>query len=206
MKLKLLIAYCTLFIFVAPTLATSSTPSAKAKDLMDRVATKVAELSLKFQKSYRGTIKSLGTTSILITTDDGSRSINTSDATSFYRIRANKTTEINFTSLKKDDNIAALGTIDPATSDLTARQIIAKIRRTNLVGIITGIDKNFLTVGQTKIDLADATLKKVASESGKIVAAKESDFKTGSKIFAITHSPDEKTGVFSVLKALLLLQ
>lgn len=186
--------------------ALDATPSAKVQDLLDRVATKVAELSEKLQKSYHGKIKSLGTTSVIITVGGTERKISTNDATSFFRIRAGSKTEINFSALKIGDDIAAIGTIDPATSDLTARQIIAKIKRVNLVGKITAVDKNILTIDSAKIDLSDAVSFKIIDADGKIVTARQSDFKLGSDIFAIIHSPDEKTGIFSVLKAMTLSQ
>lgn len=203
---QICLIFITFITIIRPIYAVDSTPSAKAQDLLDRVATKVAQLGTKFQKAYRGKIKTIGTTSIVISTQETDKSINTNDATAFYRFRSNTRTEINFTSLKVGDDITAVGTIDPATSDITARQIVAKIKRTNFVGKITSIDKSILTIDDSqKIDFSDAvSLKMIATESGKIVSAKESDFKIGSTIFAIIYSPDEKTGVFSVLKALTI--
>lgn len=204
MKKVILLCLLYLTLLVKPAFAADATKSA-AQDLLDRVATKVAELSEKLQKSYWGKIKNLGTSSVVLVTTGGEKAVNTNDATSFYRIRANNRTEINFAGLKIGDDIAAVGTIDPITSDLTAAQIIAKIKRENVVGQITAVDKTIVTVGTIKIDLADAILK-MASSSGKITSAKLSDFKEGNAIFAIAHSPDAKTGVFSVLKALTISQ
>lgn len=192
-------------IFVSPVYGADASVSAKAQDLLDRVATKVAQLSEKLQKSYWGKIKTLGATSIVITTESGEKAIATSDATSFFRIRAGARTEINFAALKIGDDIAAIGQIDPATTDLTARQIITKIKRQNVVGKITAVDKQVITIDSVKIDLSDATLK-MASSSGKIIPGKISDFKEDAAIFAIAVSPDEKTGIFSVLKALVTKQ
>lgn len=208
MKKKVLlifITFITVIIFGPPLArATDSSVSAKAQDLLDRVATKVAQLSEKLQKCYWGKIKTLGARSLVITTENGEKAISTSDVTSFFRVRAGSRTEINFTALKIGDDIAAIGTIDPATTDLTARQIIAKIRRQTVVGKITSIDKDVYTVdSNTKLDFSDAVLK-LASTSGKITPAKIADFKEGSTVFAIAVSPDEKTGVFSVLKALVV--
>lgn len=199
------ITLITFIIFVpVPVAAVDSTPSAKAQDLLDRVATKVAQLSEKLQKSYHGRIKALGASSIVLVVGDSEKTVTTNDATSFFRIRAGNKTEVNFSALKIGDDVAAIGTIDPTTSDLTARQIIAKIKRTNLVGTITAVDKNLLTVDSIKIDLSDAATLKVIDVNGKTVNAKTSDFKVGSIIFAIIHSPDQNSGVFSVLKAMVL--
>lgn len=202
MKKQICLICLISLMFVRPVWADPATPSA-AQDLLNRVATKVAELSQKLQKGYVGKIKSLGVTSIVTTVSDKDRTIYTNDATSFFRIRAGSRSEVNFSALKIGDDIAALGTIDPTTFDLTARQVIAKIKRTNLVGKITAADKSILTVDETKIDISDVVLK-TASSSGKISSAKLANFKEGATIFAIIHSPDEKTGIYSVLKALVL--
>ncbi|MBI4099964.1 hypothetical protein HY440_03055 [Candidatus Microgenomates bacterium] len=189
-----------------PAFAADSTPSAKAQDLLDRVATKVAQLSAQLQKAYAGQIKSLGDTTIVITTESAERAIHTSDATSFFRVRANNRSEVNFAALKIGDDIAAIGTIDPATSDLTARQIIAKIARTNLTGTIKAIDKTIVTLpDDTKVDLDGASLK-LLTANRKIITAKLADFKVGATIFVIAHSPDQNSGIYASLKALTIAQ
>lgn len=188
-----------------PVFAADATPSAKAQDLLNRVATKVAQLAQQLQKAYVGEIKTLGDTSIVLTTDLGEKAIHTSDATSFFRIRGGSRTEINFAALKIGDDIAAMGNIDPATSDLTARQIIAKTARQNIVSTIKSVDKTILTLdNNTQVDLDGATSLKMITND-KITSAKQADFKIGNAIFVIGYSPDEKTGVYSILKAFTVL-
>lgn len=209
---KIIIVFIFFITVVRPVFAVESTPSAKAQDLLDRVATKVAEISAKLQKSYAGRVKSLGTATLTLTVGDANRSVITNDATSFFRIRAGNKTEINFGALKTGDDLAAIGTIDPQTGDLSARQIIAKIKREVVTGKITAVDKAVVTLDTNqKLDL-DGTILKQASLSGlsagrqeKLASAKLADFKEGTTVFALAYSPDEKTGIFSVLKALLVV-
>jgi hypothetical protein len=206
MKKSLIILILLIVMVVRPALALDATPSAKAQDLLDRVATKVAELSQKFQKAYLGKIKSLGTTTFVITSTDGDHAISTNDATSFFRIRAGAKSEVNFAALKIGDEVATLGTIDPTTTDLTARQIIAKIQRQVVGGVITDVTKDLFTVKQfngteIKLDFADViTLKKFTGD--KLVIAKQSDFTVGSSVFAIAYRADDSP-TLSVLKAIL---
>ncbi len=194
--------------------SSSATPSAaapigqKAQDLLNQVATKVAQLSLKMQKSYHGQIKSIGDTSFVIGTAARDRTVSTNDATGFFRIRAGKRTEVNFQSFKIGDDIAAVGVIDPVSTDLTARQVIAKVARLNVVGTIKSIDPtNYVITASdgtdVKIDLSGVPLKKIDAK-GKIVSAKPADFALNSEVFAIAVSPDPDTGIYSVLKALTI--
>ncbi len=199
-------------VFAAATPSGTATKSAetensKAKELLDRVATKVAELTNRSRKTYTGVIRSLGKTSLVLTTSEGERPVTTNDVTDFYRFRAGKISEVGFSTLKVGDDLAAIGTIDPANNELTAKQIIVKIKRLNVVGVIESLEKSTLTIkdsagATTKVDLTDAvSLKKITSE--EIQTAKLTDFASGSAVAVIAHTPDPKTGVYSALKALI---
>lgn len=196
--------------FVPPNvLAATSTGSAtnlKAQDLLDRVATKVATLTSKLRRVYIGKIKSTGTASYTVTTPDGDRTITTNDVTNFFRIRGGSRSEINFSALKVGDDIAAIGTVDPKTFEMTAKQIIAKIKRYNVVGKISAIDKTIYSVTEisgkaTKVDLSDAIALKMINSKGQIVTAKMENFKEGDYIFAITYVSDPSSETLSALKA-----
>lgn len=195
----------TLFIFVPRVLAVPATPSAdqKTQELLDRVATKVAELADQTRRTYHGTIKSLGTSSLIVSTDDGDKTVAVNSATSFFRIRAGSRSETDLKGLKVGDYITAVGTIDPSSGDMTTKQIIAKIHRTNLTGTIQSITKGVATINSTDIDLTDASLKTLTRDN-KIVAAKLSDFTSGNQIFAIAFSSDPKSATLSALKSLTL--
>ncbi len=210
MKTLFSILYFLFFILIAVQInqvfAIDATKSA-AQDLMDRVATKVATLTQKLHKVYVGKIKSVGTTSYVVITKDGDKTVTTNDVTNFYRIRAGNRSEVNFTSLKVGDDIAAAGTIDPQTFEMTAKQIIAKIKRFNIVGVISTIDKTIYTIAeipgpQTKIDLSDAITLKMINSKNLIVTAKMENFSQGDYIFAIVYFSDPSNNTLSTLKAI----
>ncbi len=202
-------------VFVKPTFAVDSTvssaatPSAakvtpvekKAQDLLDRVATKVAQIADSDKRTYHGVIKSVGTETYTITTSEGDRQIATNDATEFFRIKASKKSETDFAGIKKGEDIVVIGTIDPATKTMTAKQIITKIKRTVFAGPITAVEKNIITINGTKIDLSDASYEQMDAD-GKITVAKVSDFQTGKTAFVLAHSPEDE--VYSSLKALVI--
>ena len=181
------------------------------QDLLDRVATKVAGLASKLRRVYTGKIKSAGTNSYVVTTIDGDKTISTNDVTSFYRIRSGNRTEVNFKSLKPGDDIAAIGTVDPNTTEMSAKQITAKIKRFNIVGTIKSIDKTIYIIQGvngplTKIDLSDAVSLKMINIKNQIVPASLENFKQGDLIFAIGYMSDPSSEILSVLKAINLLK
>lgn len=209
MKYFIYSLFFLLFVFPGICFAEDASISARAKDLYDRASSIAAQLSESSQKSYTGQIKSLGSSTIIITTKDKQRAIQTNDATSFYRIRAGNRSEISFTALKIGDAVASVGIIDPVSFDLTARQVIAKISRQNISGVIKSIDNQIYSIENsdntiTRVDLADVPLKKL-DQNGKIISGKIDEIKQGSYIFVIAVTPDETTGIFSALKALVIL-
>ncbi len=223
--MKKFILFCILALIVLPvpiraassTSSATSTPSAApinptAQELLDRVATQVAQLANQLQKVYVGTITSVGTSSYIITTPDGDKTVGTNDVTTFYRIRSGNTTSVTFDSLKSGDDISAMGNIDPQTNAMTAREIIAKIKRFNIVGKIATVSGTILTVQpsdglQTSLDISTATsLKKLDPSSGKTTIAKPGDFKAGNIILAIAYySTASDTPPLAILRAVLLL-
>ena len=210
MKKSLFIIAITFIIFInfrPAAFANDSSPSANT-DLIDRVTTKAAEYYNELRRTYSGKIKAVGTTTITVTTADGDRSITTNDVTNFYRIRAGHTSLIDFSGLKVGDDVVGIGTVDPQNYEMTARQIIAKIQRYNLVGVITDVSKNTLTIqkpdNQTAvIDLADAISLEKTDIRGKIQNAKEEDFQKGNQVFVIGYLANLNTTTFSTLKALV---
>lgn len=193
-------------IWVQPIFAADATKSA-AQDLQDQMATKVADLARKLRRVYTGKIKSTGTTSYVVTTSDGDRTVVTNDVTSFYRIRAGNKTEVSFGSLKIGDDVAVIGTIDPNTFEMTAKQIIAKVRRYNVVGTISEITKTAYSIQEiggpkTPVDFEDAVSLKSLGSPGQITAAKINAFQPGDLIFAIAYFSDPKSDTLFVLKAL----
>lgn len=219
-KFSLLICLISLICLIGkPVYAVvTSTPSAKSattsgdkvQDLLNRVSDKVTQITEKMRRTYHGSVKTVSTSTITIETSGGNRNIVTNDATDFFRFRAGNKTTIDLKGIKADDDIVAIGTIDPQTTDMTAKQIIAKIHRANFAGTITSMDKSVATITltdntQVKVGLDSAlTYKKVLD--GKIVPAKLADFTINNTIFVIAHSPDLKTEVYSSLKALYIVK
>lgn len=184
-----LIIFLLAFFFIKPAFAVDSTRSAEIYNKVLKIAENTA-----IKRTYSGTVKSQGTTSLVITTAEGDKTVTTNDVTSFFRIRAGNRTEINFKALKVGDDLVALGNIDPAAAgEMTGRQIIAKVKRQNLVGALNSLGK---------IDLTDAVLKKV--QSGKISPAKLPDFKPESWVFILAYQPDPTSPALSALKALTI--
>lgn len=208
-----------LIMAASPTLAASATPAAEAtpaakvdpiaQDLLDRVATKVAELTDRLKRTYQGRVKSVGTTSYVLTTSEGDKTILTNDVTDFYRIRSGRTSTINFAGIKAGDDLVAIGTLDGATNEITAREIIAKIARQNIAGKITTNDDGVITITSGdknyQVDLNDATTLRKASASGQLSTAKLADFIEGSTVFVMAYESTDPD-ILSALKALLLLK
>ena len=209
---KIILIIIVFFVFSSSIFAVeTSTPSAKQQDLMDRLTTKVAELSNQLRRTYWGKVKSTGTSSISLSTPEGDRTITTNDVTTYFRIRSGNRTEINFSGLKTGDDIVGTGTVDPQNNEMTARQIIAKIQRYNLAGTITEINKSIIAVQDFsgkifQIDFSDAIALKKTDVAGKISVAKFSDFQKGSLVFVMGYFIDATTQEYSVLKALVYLR
>lgn len=203
--------FLSLFNFTSPVFAADATPSAKTQDLLDRVTTKVAELTNQLRRTYSGKIKSLGTISITLGTPDGDRAITTNDVTGYFRIRGGNRSEISFSALKVGDDIVGTGTVDPQNNEMTAIQIIAKVQRYNLVGTISDINKEVITVtdfsGKTSlVDLSDTVNLKKIDAFRKIQTAKTTDFTKGSYVFVIGYLLDTNATQYSTLKALVFPQ
>lgn len=215
--MKKLIIFIIIFcLFAKPVLASdtaskSATTSAKTQDLLDRVTTKVAELTNQLRRTYSGKIKSTGSSSISVSTAEGDRTISTNDVTTYYRIRSGNRSEINFSALKAGDDIVGAGTVDPQNSEMTARQIIAKIQRYNIVGTINEVNKQIIIVRETNgktstVDLSDAIALKKVDSSRKISTAKATEFQKGSMVFVIGYLANATATEYSVLKALVYPQ
>ncbi|MCL4389808.1 MAG: hypothetical protein M1484_03565 [Patescibacteria group bacterium] len=173
-KLIKVIIFITVIAFITrPALAVDATPSGNS-DILDQLASKAAQLTQGFRRVYTGEIKSVGTTSYTVTTNSGDKLVTTNDATSFFRYRANKHTEINFSALKNGDDLAAIGTIDPQTGEMTAKQIIAKVHRYNIVGLVQSRTDMVFTIKETsgkisKVDLSGLTTNPASIKNGDFI-------------------------------------
>jgi len=191
-------------LFLALTVATS-TPA--AQEILNRVTDKVTQIASQLKKVYVGKIKTLGTSSIIITSGDGDHSISTNEATVFYKIRSGNRTEIAFSNLKVGDEIATVGTINSANLEMTAKQIIVKVHRFNMIGTVTENKNNVITLKEyngveSLVDLTDAPVLK--KNLGTIFQnAKLADFKVGT-IAAVIAYIDPATSSLAALKAVII--
>ncbi len=155
-----------------------------AQNLLDRVATKVATLAEKLKKGVAGEITVIGTKTISL----GNQKVLVSEATTYYRIRSGNRTTIEFKNLVKGDDVAVVGTLDSATDDITARQIVAKVQRLAIAGKVTNIDKkkNLYTLSlnneskDVEIDLA--TVVKKLDAKGLLIKGKYTDIVVGDNL------------------------
>jgi hypothetical protein len=205
-SLFLLSAFCFLLfgdlaIAASSTPSATATPSARAQEILQRVLAKSAETP---RHTFLGKIKTLGTSSIVIASPDGDKTISTTNATSFYRYRSGNRTETNFSNLKVGDDLVAIGAVDPASNQMTAFQIVAKVHRYNLIGIIESANNGIISLKEfggsvSQIDLNDAvTLKK---NVGTIFStAKLPDFKPG-VVAAVICYTNPTTSTLSSLRA-----
>lgn len=209
--IKKIFIFILFFVFVSPVLAVDSSSSAtstKAAEIVQAVQ-KWADGSANSRKFYVGTIKSVGTSSYMVTTVDGDKTISTNDVTNFYRFKTGKRSDATFKTIKQGEDISAIGTIDPQTGEMTAKQILTKLQRVNVVGkIATLTEANLATIldsngKATKVDLSDAGSYKKIDTANKIAASKLSDFKEGSVVFIMAYANDG-TDALSALKAIVL--
>lgn len=106
--------------------ANQSSADDKSKELLERLATRVAELRQMSHKAYSGNLKSINAKTIILTAIQGEKTVITDENTVFFRIDANGKREINLSSLKMDDYIAAFGQVELEKSEMKGKIIIAK--------------------------------------------------------------------------------
>lgn len=189
------------YLLTASVFAETATPSA-SQELLDRVATKVATLAEKMKKATAGEITSVGSKSFFI----GDTKINVSEVTTYYKIKAGNRTTIDFKNLVKGDDAAVIGTLDSATGEITARQVIVKIQRLTLSGKVTIIDakKNIYTLDGKEAEIDSTTAVKTATAAA-ILKSKYSDIKVGDNLIIYGYYVKPSTPL-TTLKALIIPQ
>jgi hypothetical protein len=194
-------------VLLATPSPSAATPSAKTQEILDRVTSQVARMSDQLRRTYTGTVKTMGSSSIVLNTPEGDRTVSTNDVTTFFRYRSGTRSETSFSSLKTGDDLAAVGTVDPVNGQMLAFQVIAKVHRFNVVGKIEAVEGKIVTVKEftgasTKVNLTDSlSLKK---NVGTIFsAAQMSDFKVGATVATICYL-DSSSKSLSALKAVLV--
>lgn len=160
-----------------------STPSAttfidKLKQievLKEKIATKVAQLRENDKGGGSGTIKSLGNSTLTLTTKNGEQTFSYSDDTVFFKMTDGSKSDALDASyakkLKVGDQIAILGYYDSNHTTLAAKYIYVVTIPLHIIGKIADIDKGNFTItvkeakGNTLIDIE--TYTKIYSYSKK---------------------------------------
>lgn len=185
--------------------ATSSARSLEIQNQVDKLVTKISD---DLKRTYVGKIRSVGTSSVIIGTDEGDRTVSTNEVTSVYRVRSGNRAEVTFNSLKSGDELTAFGTIDPGNMEMTAKQIIAKIHRYAIAGAVTAAQDNVLTIkeftgAETKVDISSAVALK--KNLGTVFStAKLADFKVGATVFITAYTDPADPTTLQGLKALII--
>lgn len=199
-----MIALLFSLIVMASTSASPSAANPRAQEILDRVINTVSTQADQLRRTYVGKIKTLGTSSIVLSTSEGDRTVVTNDVTTYFRYRSGTRSEISFSKLTPGAELVAMGTIDPSNLEMNARQIIAKVHRYNLVGTIQHSRDNIFSIKEfngptTDVDFSGAlSLKK--NLGTLFIPAKISDFKVNSMVFVIGYS-DQVSATLSALKA-----
>ena len=181
---------------ISPAAAVSATDSAKeaqSKELLQKLATRTAELRAGMRKSLHGEIKS--TTSdgkIILTTKTAEKTINTDDSTIFFRISLLGRKEIKFSSLVTGEQISVFGLAQEITGEFTAKVVVAKILPVNLIGKVSDIDLENGTL--TILTLKQGTFIIDVETATKIYTANKvklgfSKIKPGDRVFINGISP-----------------
>jgi hypothetical protein len=216
----LLVVYCLL---VSPVLAVDATKSAasspsatqkapiseKAKDLVDKINNKIDKMGLNLKRAYSGKIRSLGNSTITLTYDSGEISVETNEATNFFKIRSGNRTSTDFKNLKVGADLTVVGLLDEGSHTLVARTVLDKIRRVAVNGKVSSLKGNKITVnfpeGKTQvIDTSTASIKKLSSKK-EITASKVSEISEDDFLYAIGYFEDDSE-TLSALKLFLIPQ
>lgn len=190
---------------------TTATSSSKAKEILDKINNKANQLGLNQKRIYHGKIRSLGNNSISLLTDDGDIYAETSEATNFYRLRANQKTTIEFKNLKIGLDLTITGTMDESTNTLLTRTVVDKIRRIHLFGRVSEIKRDYVLLAladgtKKEVDISSVVnIKKYNSKNNTIVSGKVSEIKLEDTLMAVAYF-DEEDNRFVSLRTMVLPQ
>lgn len=231
MKRKIfLITFC-FFLFLFPisvfsieenltktaTTSSQSSPEGKVnqaiKNLKEKIATKVAELSKKNKRTITGLVKNKEEKNLQILFENKNYSINTDDLmTKFYQITGNSQKEITLKEINKDDYLIILGS---EIDNLINADFIYKQEQYLVeTGKITEINKNDYSVSvitNNKIEyILDVELKTkqlmMDIKTFQALTTGFSKLKIGDNIHFISYQPKTKTNRVSLIRYLIIPQ
>lgn len=199
MKKSLLIIIFIIVIIIIKTqavfaaTATDSAKEAQSQELLQKLATRTAELRAGMRKSLFGEIKSVTADGkIILTTKNGEKTVNTNDSTNFFRISLLGRKEINFSSLVTGEQISVFGLAQEITGEFNTKVVVAKILPVNLIGKVSDIDLKNGTL--TILTLKQGTFIIDIETATKIYTAAKlklgfSKIKVGDRVFVNGTSP-----------------
>lgn len=167
--------------------------------LKEKIATKVAEIRDKDKKVSMGSVKSLGTNSVTITSRKGEETITYSDDTTFYYFKNGEKTETNAKKIVEGDLISVFGYLSEDKTKIVSKYIYIQTPSSHIIGKLVDIDKdNFiLTIkekqGNQLVDVETSTKTFLYSKSGWQKGG-FSKFKLGDSIHVV-GTPDTKDAI-----------
>jgi hypothetical protein len=164
-------------------LPVSSATLEKAKELKEKVASKIAELKVISKRGVIGTIKSIKDTSLIINSNSKDITIETDAATNITLLQKGKRSSLKLTDLKADQKILVWGQYNNDQETLKAKQILVRVFSQTYTGTVKSIDKdNIILINddgkEVKLGISPSTTIKIV---GKNKTLSKSDIKTFSE-------------------------
>lgn len=171
--------------------------------LKEKIATKVAQLRENEKSGVSGKVKSVGDTTITLTTKTGEKTVSFLEDTIFFKMTDGvKSDPLDYKqakNLKEGDTLAVLGYFDSSHNTFSAKYVYLSTSPTHLMGKIADIDKANYTItatdtaGNTLVDIETYTKMYTYNTKTGLVRAGFSKFRTSDlvHIFATANPKEE---------------
>lgn len=195
----------------AKPLPVSSDTLEKAKELKEKVASKIAELKILQKRAVMGNIKTIADTYIIITNKTQDIKVETNTDTSVILSTAAKVRKaVKLSELPTNTMAVAWGQYNKEQETLTAKIILVRNFSLNTAGTVKSIDKDSVTI-TSRLDNKDYTIQTSQAKvralkkdktltKGQVGDLKEGDF---INIYATSKTVDSKTA-YSALRITIL--
>lgn len=199
----------------SPLPKSSPTPSMnptqeKAKELKEKVASKIAELKILQKRAFLGTIKSLTDKGFVLTAQNKDIAVETDSSTTLTSLSKSVRKSIKLTDLAKGQKILVWGQYNKDQEILTAKTIFVRVFSLNLTGTVKSVEKNSLTILEKSedkeytIDISQAKIRSLKKDKtlGKI---ESNDIAEGDNvhIYVTPKTEGDKT-TYTALRVLVL--
>lgn len=165
---------------------TISPTQEKAKELKEKVASKIAELKILQKRAFLGTVKSLTDKGLVLTAQNKDITVETDTNTKITSLSKGVRKPLKITDLTKDQKILVWGQYNKEAEVLTPKIILVRIFSLNLSGSVKSLEKNSLTILEKSenkeyiIDISQAKIRSLKKDRtlGKIESKEitEKDF------------------------------